>query len=156
MAGYARGKVAAGIAVAVNVEVLARRQGPVLELLAVVSEGGDTTEVIIRAEVRPTFLQFYVLKKKLATSLESIFLRNLFCSLLFLNFIFRFIMVCPEAEQQWCADKLLFPTTQYRGHHSGRGVTSERFFLLLIVEAGSCHEPAYSLAYTLTFFSFLL
>lgn len=57
MAGYARGKVAAGIAVTVNIDVLARRQGPLLELLPIVAEDG-TTEIVIRAEVWTTFLHF--------------------------------------------------------------------------------------------------
>lgn len=54
VAGYARGKVAAGMTVKVSITVLARRQGPLLELLPVVAEDG-TTEVTIRAEVRTTF-----------------------------------------------------------------------------------------------------
>lgn len=38
------------MAVTVNIDVLARRQGPLLELLPIVAEDG-TSEVIVRAEV---------------------------------------------------------------------------------------------------------
>ena len=50
MASYTRGKVAAGIAVAINLDVLARRPGTLLEVLSIVAEDG-TTEVVVRGEV---------------------------------------------------------------------------------------------------------
>lgn len=50
VAGYTRGKVAAGLAVMVNLEVLARRQGTVREVVHVVAEDG-IAEIVITGEV---------------------------------------------------------------------------------------------------------
>lgn len=52
VANYTRGKVAAGLAVIVDLEVLARRHGTVREVVHVVAED-CSTEVIITGEVRP-------------------------------------------------------------------------------------------------------
>jgi len=50
MAGYARGKVAAGLAVVVSLEVLLRRPGAVREVVRIVAEDG-IAEVVITGEV---------------------------------------------------------------------------------------------------------
>ena len=50
MAGYARGKVAAGLAVVVSLEVLLRHQGAVREVVRIIAEDG-TAEVVITGEV---------------------------------------------------------------------------------------------------------
>lgn len=50
MAGYTRGKVAAGLAVDVFLEVLLRRPGAVREVVRIVAEDG-IAEVVITGEV---------------------------------------------------------------------------------------------------------
>lgn len=50
MAGYTRGKVAAGLAVAVSLEVLVRREGTLREVVRVVAEDG-IAEIVITGEV---------------------------------------------------------------------------------------------------------
>lgn len=50
MKSYTRGRVAAGLAVVLSLEVLARREGAVREVVRVVAEDG-ITEVIVMGEV---------------------------------------------------------------------------------------------------------
>ncbi len=55
MAGYARGKVAAGLAVVLSLEVLLRRPGAVREVVRIVTEDG-IAEVVITGEVSKSSL----------------------------------------------------------------------------------------------------